>query len=118
MENSPMTTLSPHDRRYISRHYREFDPELDDMGSMGPAFRAEIEARLGHVTHRSRHRIRATDYDWQRINAWMTASRMSNTSLAYLMGCSAGSIANIRCGYYTKSELVERIFALMAECGE
>jgi hypothetical protein len=114
-----MTQLSHYDQHYIERHAAEYDPELDDMESLSAAWRIYLDERMGNVTHRSRCRIKATDYDWQQLNAWMTACRMTNESmvliyeLTYGKRLSSGTIANIRCGSYTYSDTVRRVMAEM-----
>ena len=114
-----MTTLSARDARYIERHAAEYDPELDDMDSLSAAWRIYLDERLGKVTHRSRRRIKTDSYDWQRLNAWMTACRMTNESmvliyeLTYGKRLSSGTIANIRCGSYTYSDTVKRVMGIM-----
>jgi hypothetical protein len=114
-----MTQLSQYDQHYIERHAAEYDPELDDMDSLSAAWRIYLDERLGKVTHRSRCRIKSDAYDWQRLNAWMTACRMTNESmvliyeLTYGKRLSVGTIANIRCGSYTNSDTVRRVMAIM-----
>jgi hypothetical protein len=114
-----MNTLSQYDQHYIERHAAEYDPELDDMDSLSAAWLIYLDECRGKVTHRSRCRIKAADYDWQRLNAWMTACRMTNESmvlifeLTYGKRLSVGTIANIGCGSYTYSDTVRRVMGIM-----
>lgn len=104
-----MNTLSQHDRRYIERHYQEFDPEFTAFEDMGNAFRAEIEILQGHITQRSRSKAKSELYDWRSIDAIMRKHHWSNTNLAFWIGCSSGTIANIRSGHYTGRPMIEMV---------
>ncbi len=98
----------------MDEHYGEYD-EFIDWEDLSPEWRGYIEAKQGIVTHRSRRKIKSEDYDWQKINEWMRRHGMSNSNFAALLGCSSGTIANIRSGSYTKSELVEKILSIVEE---
>ncbi len=108
-----MESLSQYDRRYIERNYQEFDPEFIVYEDMGKDFRAEIEVLQGHVTHRSRSKVKSELYDWRRIDALMRKHHWSNTNLAFWLGCSSGTIATIRSGHYTGRPMIERVQRLL-----
>ena len=108
--------ISQFDLRYIHRNAAQLDPDWLDFDDMGPAFRIEVQAALGMATHHARCRIKSTEYDWRRIDAWMTEHRMSNSNFAYLLGVSVGTIANIRSGHYTGAPMIERILSIINGC--
>jgi hypothetical protein len=117
--------MSPETARYLKRNVERFKAavppadwiELDPFaGNDNPVIRAYIETAMGRTTHRSRSRIKSALYNWKRIDAWMTEHGMSNTSLAFLLDCSSGTIANIRSGHYTGKPMIDRVENLIAQC--
>ena len=107
-------TLHERDIRYLDEHYQEYD-EFIDWEDLSPEWVQYIEAKQGIVNHRTRNMVKSSAYDWQKIREWMERNRMSNSNFAALLNCSSGTIANIRNGYYTRSELVDRILAMIEE---
>jgi hypothetical protein len=105
--------LSQYDKRYIERNYQAFDPEFTVYEDMGAEFRGEIEARRGHITHRSRSKVKSESYDWRLIDHLMTLHHWSNSNMAFWLECSSGTIANIRSGNYTGRPMIERVQRLL-----
>lgn len=98
----------------MDEHYLEYD-EFIDWEDLSPEWIQYIEAKKGIINHRTRCVVKSNAYDWRKINDWMTRHRMSNSNFAALLGCSSGTIANIRSGSYTRSELVEKILSIVEE---
>lgn len=114
--------LNPHlhsrDIKYLNDHISEFDDDIvyEDMGN---TWRIYIEAAQGKITHKSRCRIKSTDYDWERIDLWMKEHHVTNETMVTLFEMvfhrciSVGTISNIRSGHYTKSKTVDEIMDLV-----